>query len=185
MMGTQETSQGDWRDTALKRLCRRVAAACYGVDVRISRLIMQWRHGRGEYELRGACVRCGACCQTPGIVLLPLMYHIKTIRRAVLWWQKVINGFELLSEDRPTHTFVFRCRHYDGAARRCRIYATRPGMCRDYPKGFVLTTNPEFLEGCGYYAHYRNADAMRRALIEQGISESTLHELEERLHLRD
>ena len=177
-----ERTPGDcWWRAAL----RLISAACYAVDVRLSRLVHQWREGHSAYELRGACNHCGACCVTPTVALPTLMYRIPTIRRLVKAWHRHVTLFELLQEDRRERALVFRCPHHDPERRRCRCYRSRPGMCRDYPRNLVLGANPEFHETCGFYAHYRNADAMREALAELDLPPEKLAELEQRLHLKD
>jgi Fe-S-cluster containining protein len=40
----------------------------------------------------------------------------------------------LARADRQDHSFVFECTHFDRITRRCDSYASRPGMCRDYPR---------------------------------------------------
>lgn len=167
------------------RILRRVAAGCYAVDVRVSRWLAAWREGKPAYEIRGACTHCGACCQTPTLALPAVMYRIRTIRRLVIAWQVHVNRFQLLQDDRTERALVFRCPHYDAEHGRCRCYATRPGMCRDYPQSLVMAANPEFFASCGYYAHYRNADAMREALAELDLPPEKRAELEDRLHLRE
>ncbi len=172
-------------DSGCRRALRRIAAGCYAVDVRIGRLLRAWRDGASAYELRGSCRQCGACCTTPTVVLPPPMYRLRLVRRLVVAWQVHVNLFELVREDPREHALVFRCPHLDPETRRCRCYRTRPGMCRDYPRGLLLSADPRFLEGCGYYARYRNADAMREALAQENLPPDKMAELEERLHLRE
>jgi Fe-S-cluster containining protein len=172
-------------DTWWRQALRLLAAGCYAVDVRLSRWVHVWREGRPSYGLRGSCNHCGACCVTPTLALPAVMYRIPTIRRLVTAWQVHVNLFQLLHEDRLEHTLTFRCPHHDPERQRCRCYGTRPGMCRDYPRSLVLAANPEFFDSCGYYAHYRNADAMREALAELDLPPETMAKLEERLHLRE
>ncbi len=164
---------------------RCVAAGCHAVDAHVSRFVSSWREGPGAYELRGRCVGCGACCRTPTVLLPTLLWRLPRLRRLVIAWHREVNLFELIEQDRANHALVFRCRHFDPASRRCGCYRTRPGLCRDYPRGLAQAANPEFFEGCGYYAHYRQAEAMRSALAESGLPPEKLAELEERLHLRE
>ncbi len=173
------------RDRWWRAALRLTSAACYAVDVRLHRLVHQWREGPAAYELRGHCTQCGACCLTPTVALPLLMYRIPTIRRLVKAWHRHVTLFELLEENRREHLLVFRCPHHDAERQRCRCYRSRPGMCRDYPLSLVQSANPEFFESCGYYAHYRNAAAMREALAELELPPAKRAELEERLHLRE
>lgn len=182
MSAAPEHTPGDsWWRAAL----RLAAAGCYAVDARLSRWLQSRHDGPSSYELRGTCNHCGACCVTPTIALPTLMYRLRTVRRLVIAWHRHVNRFELLQEDRAARALVFRCPHLDREHHRCRCYRSRPGMCRDYPRSLVLTATPEFFETCGYYARYRNADAMRAALAESGLPPEKLAELEERLHLRE
>jgi Fe-S-cluster containining protein len=164
---------------------RLASAASYAVDVRLSRLVHQWREGHAAYELRGQCNHCGACCVTPTVALPALLFRVRLVRRLIKAWHRHVNLFELIEEDRREHLLVFRCPHHDAERRRCRCYRSRPGMCRDYPQSLVLSANPDFFESCGFYAHYRNADAMREALAELDLPPEKRAQLEERLHLRD
>ena len=79
---------------------RLASAACYAVDVRLSRLIHQWREGQAAYELRGQCTHCGACCVTPTVALPVLLYRLASVRRLILAWHRHVNLFELIEEDR-------------------------------------------------------------------------------------
>jgi Fe-S-cluster containining protein len=163
---------------------RTMLAACYRVDVALTRWLNN-RRGSTLYELRGACVSCGACCVTPMLAVSRVVYHSTLIRHSYLWWQETVNGFVFLRAEHEGHVFVFRCKHFDRATRLCDCYRTRPGICRDYPNNLLDSPNPEFLEGCGYYPHYCNADAFKEALDEHDLAPEKRAEIERKLHLRD
>jgi Fe-S-cluster containining protein len=74
---------------------------------------------------------------------------------------------------------------FSAAAKLCACYRTRPGVCRHYPRNLLDSPNPEFLETCGYYPHYRNADAFKEALDECELDPQKRAEIERKLHLRD
>ena len=99
-------------------------------------------------------------------------------------WHRVVNRFEYIRWDREASSMVFRCLHFDPQTRRCDAYATRPGMCRDYPRALLGSTDPSFIEGCGYYAVSRNAGRMRAALASAELDNEARERLEERLHAR-
>jgi Fe-S-cluster containining protein len=65
---------------------------------------------------------------------------VPSLRRVFLWWQRVVNGFELKATHARERTFVFTCTHFDEATRLCDSYGSRPGLCRDYPRA---TLTPE------------------------------------------
>jgi len=86
------------------------------------------------------------------------------VRRLFLWWQRRVNGFLPVRAEEEGWTFVFRCTHFDHATRSCDSYASRPGMCRDYPRLLLWQANPELLPRCGYRASPPNAEGLRAAL---------------------
>jgi len=172
------------RDGPFLSVFKRITAGCYAVDVRISRWIAAWREGREQYVLRGACNDCGKCCETPMVIVPLAIYRINLSRRLCLWWHHHVNGFVYIGEDPESSAFIFRCTHWDVDRRRCDSYATRPGMCRDYPLPLLQSSKPDFFSECGFYPVYRNADAMREALEDLDLSPEKLEELTEKLHLR-
>jgi len=144
-----------------------------------------FRRLRGErpYLLGGACQRCAACCEAPAIRVHPVVWLAPRLRRAFLWWHERVNGF-VLAEARPRErTFVFRCTHFDRAARACDSYASRPGICRDYPRALFYQPSPELLPGCGYRPLARNAAELRRALSSAPLSDEQRERLRRGLHL--
>lgn len=58
-------------------------------------------------------------------------------------------------------------------------------MCRDYPFNLLYSTNPVFLERCGYHAVYKNAEGMREALEKLDLPEEKPQKLKRELHIRD
>lgn len=85
----------------------------------------------------------------------------------------MVNGFELVEADRQARAFVFRCTHFDWQTRRCDSYATRPAMCRDYPRVLLDQPWPELFEGCGF--RVRAADAERQAaILDQALAQGGL-----------
>ena len=84
---------------------------------------------------------------------------------------------------RDQRLFVFRCSHFDWEARACDSYSSRPGMCRDYPRGLLDLAIPEFFEECGYRPIARNAEEMTALLEQQGLPEAELVQLKRKLHL--
>ena len=87
------------------------------------------------------------------------------------------------ARDRRERTFVFRCTHFDPATRSCDSYASRPGMCRDYPRALLQQAHPELLPGCGYRPLARNADALRRALLDEPLTDEQRARLRRELFL--
>ena len=137
----------------------------YKRQLRATRALRRLR-GERAYELGGACRRCARCCEAPAIQVGRLTWHLPTLRRAFLFWQRVVNGFELAGRDPEGRVFVFRCTHFDEATRSCDSYASRPGMCRDYPRALLWQPHPELLPGCGYRPVVWNAGGLARALDE-------------------
>ena len=164
------------RDGALRRTLKAAARACFILNLHADRARLRLLGAR-SYRLGGDCRRCAACCEAPAIRVPALVWLAPRLRRAFLWWQDKVNGFVLVEARRAERTFVFRCTHFDRATRACDSYASRPGICRDYPRALLWQTAPELLPGCGYRPLARNAAALRRALDARPLS----HEQRERL----
>lgn len=147
-----------------------------------------WLHRRGadiRYDLGGECVRCAACCESPGIQVSKLTWYLPMARRVFLWWHRVVNGFELTESRRSERAFIFDCTHFDRDTRRCDSYDSRPGMCRDYPRPFLEQANPEFFDGCGFKAVARNRDQLVRILETQPLTPQQMEKLSKGLYLDD
>jgi Fe-S-cluster containining protein len=170
------------RDGVIRRSLKAAARVFFGIDVGLDR----WRRTlRGErpHGLGGECRRCARCCEAPAVRANAAVWHLQTLRRAFLWWQERVNGFELTQTLATTRLFVFRCSHFDWATRSCDSYDSRPGMCRDYPRALLFQAAPEMLPGCGYRPVAPNAAGLRRALEERGLPPAQLERLKKDLHL--
>ena len=134
-------SVGGMRDGPLLRVVKRLARLRFTVDVAAHRAV---RRARGDrpWTLGGECRRCAACCEAPAIAVGSVTWSMPLARRAFLWWQRRVNGFELVRADEDDRSFVFRCTHFDRATRSCDSYDSRPGMCRDYPRLHPLAGEP-------------------------------------------
>jgi hypothetical protein len=123
--------------------------------------------GERPYRLGGTCQRCAACCEAPAVRVHALVWLAPLLRRSFLWWQEKVHG----------------CTHFDRATRSCDSYASRPGMCRDYPRALLYQASPELLPGCGYRPLARNAAALKRALDARPLSAEQRERLARQLHL--
>jgi hypothetical protein len=170
------------RDGTVRRLVKRMAWWRFRTDLALTRAI---RRARGErpFRLGGDCRRCARCCEAPAIQVGRAVFHLRTLRGPFLWWQRVVNGFELRSQDPRLRLFVFHCTHFDPVGRTCDSYDSRPGMCRDYPRLLLWQPAPEMLPGCGYRPVDPRAEALRRALEAQPLSAEQRARLHEGLHL--
>ena len=170
------------KDGYIRQTIKAVARMRYTIDVALTRRI---KAARGEqfFNLAGRCRCCGKCCETPVIPVYPLLYFFKSVRWALKTWHRVINGFELVQEDRRGKCLIFRCTHLDPITHRCDSYASRPGLCRDYPHNQLDFANPEFLEGCGFSAELKNSAKMAASLENLDLPQNTLQTLKQRLHL--
>lgn len=169
-------------DGVVRRSVKAVARALFYVNLSTDR---RWRRLRGEraHGLGGACQRCALCCEAPTIRATALVWNVRTLRRAFLWWQERVNGFHLVDATAGRRTFVFRCTHFDAATRSCDSYGSRPGVCRDYPRVLLYQAAPELLPGCGYRAVPPNAAGLRLALEAQGLPPGQLARLKRDLKL--
>ena len=170
------------RDGAVRRTVKAAARAVFFLNLHADRARLRLLGAR-PYRLGGDCRRCAACCEAPAIRVPALVWLAPLLRRAFLWWQERVNGFVLAEALRPERTFVFRCTHFDSATRSCDSYASRPGICRDYPRALLWQTAPELLPGCGYRPIARNAAALRRALDARPLSDEQRERLARELFL--
>jgi uncharacterized protein len=157
------------RDGPLRRSVKAAARAAFFLNLWTDRGLRRLR-GERPFVLGGSCQRCAACCEAPTIRAHALVSLAPTLRRAFLWWQEKVNGFVLVEARRRERLFVFRCTHFDAAARSCDSYASRPGMCRDYPRNLLYQAAPAMLPGCGYRPVATNAAGLRLALESQPLT---------------
>lgn len=170
------------RDDPLRRVVKRLALANFALGLGLRRGIRRLR-GEPPYLLGGDCRRCARCCEAPAIQVGFFTWHLPTLRRAFLSWQRVVNGFEVVGRDTAHRVFVFRCTHFDSAARSCDSYESRPGICRDYPRGLLGQPNPELFPECGYRPVARNAARLLATLEAQPLSAEQRSVLKKRLFL--
>ncbi len=149
-------------DGSVRLTAKAMARVVFFVQLWVRRTWMGWRRVE-PWRLGGDCRLCAACCERPSIHVDRLTWHLQSFRAPFLWWQRVVNGFVLVARERP-RVFVFRCLYFDPASRRCTSYATRPGICRDYPRFLLEAPWPELLPGCGYRPVARNAERLLVAL---------------------
>lgn len=122
------------RDGPLRAAVKSVARLRFQADLAAVRALRR-RRSAPWFELGGECRRCAGCCEAPSIRANALVWHLRTARAAFLWWQRVVNGFDLQEARRQERTFVFRCTHFDWQTRRCDSYETRPPAPRVAPDG--------------------------------------------------
>jgi hypothetical protein len=170
------------RDGPGRRLLKAIARWGFYVDVGVSRGVGRLR-GEGGYRLGGHCRRSACCCELPGIAVSRSVWHVPRLRRLFVWWQERVNGFVLVDQQRERRVLLFRCTHFDRETRSCDSYASRPGICRDYPRALLAQPSPEMLPGCGYRPVARNARRLLGALQKQGLGEGQMARLKRELHL--
>ena len=170
------------KDGPVRRAVKAVALATFRADLAASRA---WRRLRGDrpFGLAGACNRCGQCCDAPSIRVGRMVWYLPTQRRLFLWWQRAVNGFELVSRDVAQKVFVFRCTHFDPVTRRCDSYDSRPGICRDYPRALLDQALPEMFPGCGFRAVAPTAAGLKVALRRLPLTAEQEAKLQRGLHL--
>ena len=170
------------RDGVLKGLVKRVARAIYLFEVRLRRGAASVR-GQGQYTLSGECRSCARCCEEPTLLAHPWIVRSAVLRWLLLAWQRRINGFVLERQEPETGAFVFSCTHFDRETRRCDSYATRPGMCWDYPRYQLDQPWPELFDECGYRAVAKNAHALAAAIDGTKLAPEERERLKRRLHV--
>ncbi len=145
-----------------------------------------WLKTRGEprYRLEGSCNGCGRCCERPSLQVGWPVWRLPKLRALVLWWQRRVNGFELVEADPRFKLFVFRCTHYDPKTKLCDSYDSRPLMCRDYPRNLQFEALPQLFTECSHSLVLKKAEAFRAALKNTSLSDEERKALEEKLNLR-
>ena len=167
------------RDNLGRRVLKRLALAAFEVDLAFGKRNKE----KPRFDLGGSCQKCAKCCEAPAISVFWVVRNFRTLRALFLGWQKHVNRFHLVRDDRALKAFVFRCEHFDRKTRRCDSYDTRPGMCRDYPRRLMAQPSPEMLDGCGYRPIALGASSMMSALRKQKLSEEQIAKLRKGLFL--
>ena len=170
------------QDGFIRKSIKYIARIRYAADLKLTRLLKSARN-RNLYRLAGSCLQCGKCCKKPTIRIFPLLFYLKSLRWVIITWQRSVNGFEFIEENRKDKCLVFRCTHLDPVTKLCDAYASRPGMCRDYPRNQLDYAVPVFFEGCGYRAELRNAERFGAALETLDLPQETLQKLKHDLQL--
>jgi Fe-S-cluster containining protein len=112
-----------------------------------------------------------------------VLFYFPTPKRAFLWWQRHVNGFVLQRSNREERVFVMSCTHFDRTTRRCDSYASRPFMCRDYPRLLLDQSWPEFFPSCGHRAVNVDAARLSGALDAAQLTDPQKQLLRRRLHV--
>lgn len=167
----------------LRRAVKVVARAIGRFDLSATRWILTRRGQGARYRLQGSCNGCGRCCEAPSQPVSRVTWLVPTVRRVFLWWQRVVNGFELVGKDPRFRVFVFKCSHYDVATKRCDSYESRPLMCRDYPVNQTFEALPALFPECSYVVQDQQAAALKAALKAAGVDGEKLAEIEKKLYL--
>jgi Fe-S-cluster containining protein len=170
------------RDGCGRRILKWLARVNFRLTVGTQRT---WRGLRGErpFVLAGACRRSAFCCEQPAVQVDRFVWYVPLARRLFLWWQREVNGFELVGSERDARVFRFRCTHFDWQTRSCDSYESRPGMCRDYPRVLLHQAHPQFFPLCGYRPLAPNADALRQAIEAYDLTPEQRQKLAKGLHL--
>jgi Fe-S-cluster containining protein len=168
------------RDGPVRAVLKGIARRWYALNLAARRA----RH-KPAFELAGECQGCARCCEEPSIYVGRLLFLLPITRRVFAAWQRRVNGFVLVREEPKARVMVFDCTHFDPETRRCDSYATRPGMCRDYPRALLDGVDPDFFKGCGYRAVAVGSARMLASLEAQGVEGEQLVELKRKLHLED
>jgi Fe-S-cluster containining protein len=170
------------RDGLLRRGLKALARAYYYANLWPTRWLLRAK-GEPRFELGGACRLCAKCCEAPSIQVHPFVFRLKSLRSIYLAWQRRVNQFALVESDPKTKVFVFRCGHFDWETRRCDSYASRPAMCRDYPRNLLYHPMPDLLPGCGYVALSKSRDRVAEMLAKEAIAPEKRAAIEKAFYL--
>jgi Fe-S-cluster containining protein len=170
------------RDGPFRRTIKAVALGAFYVTLGVDRLLARAARHR-SFLLGGECRRCAKCCEAPAIRVGFLTWYLPALRAVFLAWQARVNGFVLREASEDDRVFVFKCTHFDWEHRRCDSYASRPGMCRDYPRALMYQPHPEMLPGCGHRPIARDAKRFLRVLDAQPMTDEQRARLKKDLFL--
>jgi Fe-S-cluster containining protein len=170
------------RDGLGRRTLKALALGWFYAALGVDRLLARATR-RAPYLLGGDCRRCAACCESPAIRVGWLIWSLPLLERVFLSWQRHVNRFDLRDRDPETRVYIFRCLHFDWVTRRCDSYASRPGVCRDYPRALLHQPHPELLRGCGYRPIARNAKRFLHVLDAQSLTDEQRARLKKDLFL--
>lgn len=170
------------KDGPVRIAVKAVARSVFEAELALRRL---WLRARGErrWVLGGDCQGCARCCEAPALRVPRVLVALPAARTVLLAWQRQVNGFALESEAEEGRLLVFECTHFDRETRRCDSYASRPAICRDYPRALLEQPWPDLFEGCGYRAVDTKGARLARALERTGLSERELADLKRKLRV--
>ena len=170
------------KDATSLALVKRIIRLLWSLDRLLRRIFMigrRWRY----WKLDGACNGCGSCCVEPSIHVGLITWQLPLARRLFVAWQERINGFVYFGQDEEGHALIFRCTHYEPACKRCDSYASRPSMCREYPKTLLAQAWPELFPTCGHRVRARKADKLRQGIEATSLSPEAKAELRRKLRI--
>jgi Fe-S-cluster containining protein len=170
------------RDGLSLRALKRVVLFSHRFELWLRRTWLK-RSGQPRYKLLNSCNGCGRCCELPSIQLERFAWTVPSLRAAIVWWQRVVNGMALVSSDPRFRLLVFTCSHYDRVTKRCDSYDSRPHFCRDYPLNLTFDPVPQLFDECSHRIVDRNAAALRKALEDAGLPPDKLAAARKRLYL--
>lgn len=170
------------RDGPIRTFLKWFARSVKSFDLSLTRSLLVYQ-GEQRYRVSGSCNSCGKCCETPTIPVGRAVWFVRTLRAIFLWWQRVVNGFELIDTDPRFKLFIFKCTHFDPVTKQCDSYESRPLMCRDYPYNLTFQAVPSLFPECSYVMHDKKAEGLRAALKKAGVEGEKLAELEKKLFL--
>ena len=103
---------------------------------------------RRKYHRTGKCLMCGSCC---GRIYVKHYKHLindeKEFERL-----RHLHGFYagLTVAGKDDTGLFFKCEHFDGETKKCKIHRTRPAVCRRYPQEELFSLGGSLCGDCGY-----------------------------------
>lgn len=170
------------RDGPGRRLLKGIARTLYLGDLRVKRAVLGMSDPP-RYRLEGTCQGCGKCCESPSIQVNAVIWYFRPFRSVFVWWQFLVNGFILKDTEREGRALIFSCTHFDPETRQCDSYDSRPGMCRDYPRGLIDQPWPEFFEECTIRPISIEGDTLRLVLENAELTDEQRETLKKKLFL--
>lgn len=104
-------------------------------------------NSKTQYIRKGACRKCGKCCQVLGIEYPNFFNRIPWIFRPTIKWHEFRYGFTYLNSE--GNYFLYKC-NFVTPEGRCSVYRFRPRLCREYPKLRLYGKSPTHFD-CGFY----------------------------------
>ncbi len=90
---------------------------------------------------------CGMCCELIGVAVPDWLVKKKKFVSIIISFYEKVNEFKY--QGYQSKALLFECTNYDSQKHCCKVYKSRPALCRAYPK-IRFFEEPILLSGCSF-----------------------------------